>query len=149
MGGGGFAVVCVVLAVLMPWQVGLEEWLFRGYLMQGCGLWLGRRWAAVAVTGLAFGLLHGGNPEVARFGFWVAMPQYVVMGLVLGLVAVWDDGVELAFGLHLGNNVLSSVLVTHEAAALRTHALWVDTMPGMSENWDTLRASSTYFFRPC
>ena len=37
------------------------------------------------------------------------------MGLVLGTAAVLDDGVELAFGLHLANNLLSSIVVTHEA----------------------------------
>lgn len=132
---GPFAGMCAVLVLLMPFQVGFEEWVFRGYLMQGCALLFKRGWAAIAVTGVVFGLMHGANPEVAEFGFWVAMPQYIVMGLVLGTAAVLDDGVELAFGLHLANNLLSSIVVTHEASALQTHALFVDTQPSMSA-WD-------------
>ena len=81
---------------------------------------------------LAFGLLHGTNPEVDRFGFWVAMPQYILMGLLLGLVAIWDDGLELALGLHLANNVISSLVVTHDASALQTHALFKDMAPTAS-----------------
>ena len=132
---GPFAGMCAVLVLLMPFQVGFEEWVFRGYLMQGCALLFKRGWAAIAVTGVVFGLMHGANPEVEEFGFWVAMPQYIVMGLVLGTAAVLDDGVELAFGLHLANNLLSSIVVTHEASALQTHALFVDTQPSMSA-WD-------------
>ena len=132
---GPFAGMCVVLALLMPFQVGFEEWVFRGYLTQGCALLFKRGWAAIAVPGVVFGLMHWANPEVQEFGFWTAMPQYIVMGLVLSATAVLDDGVELAFGLHLANNVLSSIVVTHDAAALQTHALWCDMAPQMSA-WD-------------
>ena len=132
---GPFIGMCVVLVLLMPFQVGFEEWMFRGYLMQGCALLFKRGWAAIVATGVVFGLMHGANPEVAEFGFWVAMPQYIIMGLVLSAVAVLDDGVELAFGLHLANNILSSIVVTHDASALQTHALWRDMAPQMSP-WD-------------
>ena len=97
--------------------------------MQGSILLFKYRWVALLLTGFAFGLLHGSNPEVDRFGFWVAMPQYILMGLLLGLVAIWDDGLELALGLHLANNIISSLVVTHDASALQTHALFKDMAP--------------------
>jgi abortive infection protein len=74
---------------------------------------------------------------VERFGFWVAMPQYILMGLILGFVAIMDDGLELALGLHLSNNVISSIIVTHDSSALQTHALFLDTNPQAS-HVDTL-----------
>lgn len=132
---GPFLGMCVVLIIFMPFQVGFEEWVFRGYLMQGCALLFKRGWAAILVTGAIFGLMHWANPEVQEFGFWVAMPQYIIMGLVLSTIAVLDDGVELAFGLHLANNFLSSIIVSHDASALQTHALFRDLQPQISI-WD-------------
>ena len=127
-----FIMMCIVILIFIPFQVAFEEFIFRGYLMQGSILLFKYRWVALLLTGFAFGLLHGSNPEVDRFGFWVAMPQYILMGLLLGLVAIWDDGLELALGLHLANNVISSLVVTHDASALQTHALFKDMAPTAS-----------------
>ena len=127
-----FIMMCIVILIFIPFQVAFEEFIFRGYLMQGSILLFKYRWVALLLPGFAFGLLHGSNPEVDRFGFWVAMPQYILMGLLLGLVAIWDDGLELALGLHLANNVISSLVVTHDASALQTHALFKDMAPTAS-----------------
>lgn len=129
--------MCVVILIFIPFQVALEEFIFRGYLMQASVLLFKYRWVAVLLTGCIFGLLHSSNPEVDRFGFWIAMPQYILMGLILGLVAVMDDGLELALGLHLSNNALSSIIVTHDSSALQTHALFRDIAPQAS-HMDTL-----------
>jgi len=134
---GPFFAMCLVLLALLPFQVAFEEFIFRGYLLQACALLFRYRWIAVVITGLLFGLLHGSNPEVERFGFWIAMPQYVIIGLLFGYVTVKDDGLELALGIHFINNLLASILVTQEAAALQTHALFQDLAPTASL-WDTV-----------
>ena len=127
-----FFMMCIVILIFIPFQVAFEEFIFRGYLMQGSVLLFKYRWVALLITGCIFGLLHASNPEVERFGFWVAMPQYILMGLILGFVAIMDDGLELALGLHLSNNVISSIVVTHESSALQTHALFRDINPQAS-----------------
>lgn len=132
-----FIMMCIVILIFIPFQVAFEEFIFRGYLMQGSVLLFKYRWVALLLTGCAFGLLHATNPEIERFGFWVAMPQYILMGLILGFVAIMDDGVELALGLHLSNNVISSLIVTHDSSALQTHALFKDINPQASHT-DTL-----------
>ncbi|WP_040371988.1 CPBP family intramembrane glutamic endopeptidase [Butyricimonas synergistica] len=132
-----FFMMCIVIVIFIPFQVAFEEFIFRGYLMQGSILLFKYRWVALVLTGCTFGLLHASNPEVERFGFWVAMPQYILMGLILGFVAIMDDGLELALGLHLSNNVISSIIVTHDSSALQTHALFLDTDPQAS-HVDTL-----------
>ena len=132
-----FFMMCIVILIFIPFQVAFEEFIFRGYLMQGSVLLFKYRWVALLITGCIFGLLHASNPEVERFGFWVAMPQYILMGLILGFVAIMDDGLELALGLHLSNNVISSIVVTHESSALQTHALFRDINPQAS-HMDTL-----------
>lgn len=127
-----FFVMLLIILIFIPFQVGWEELLFRGYLMQGFARLFKYRWVPLLLTGIIFGLLHVANPEVEEFGFWVSMPQYIIMGLLLSYVAIKDDGMELALGLHLANNILSSVLVTHHASALQTHALFIETAPTSS-----------------
>ncbi|MDR1415224.1 MAG: CPBP family intramembrane metalloprotease [Odoribacteraceae bacterium] len=132
-----FLGTCLVLALLLPFQVACEECLCRGYLMQGFAALFKYRWIPLALTSLIFGLLHGLNPEVVKFGFWTMMPKYVLMGLLLGYVTIKDGGLELALGLHFINNLLSALLVTHESSALQTPALFVDVNP-VASHWETL-----------
>ena len=110
--------------IMIPIQTTSEEFLFRGYLTQGFAGWTKNRWLAILIPGLLFGLLHFSNPEVKEFGFLVSMSQYVFMGLLFGLVAVLDDGIELAMGMHAANNLFLSLFVTHSASAFQTDAVF-------------------------
>jgi membrane protease YdiL (CAAX protease family) len=127
-----FLGTCLVLIIFLPFQVAWEECLFRGYLMQGFAALFAYRWIPLVLTSVIFGLMHSANPEIDRFGFWITMPQYILMGLIIGYVTIKDGGIELALGLHLANNLLVSLLVTHEASALPTSALFIDTDPSIS-----------------
>jgi membrane protease YdiL (CAAX protease family) len=119
-----FIPLVLISIVFIPFQAGFEEVLFRGYLAQGFAAWTKSRWAVIIIPGLLFALMHGGNPEVEEFGFWTAMPQYVLLGLVLGLISTLDDGIETAIGAHVANNVFASVFVTYKSSALQTPALF-------------------------
>ena len=66
------------------------------------------------------------NPEVKEYGFWVVMPQYILFGLVFGLMAVLDDGIETAMGAHAANNIFIAIFVTAKASVLQTPALFVN-----------------------
>lgn len=127
-----FFILVVISLLLFPFQTSFEELLFRGYLMQWTALLFRYRWAAVVVTGVLFGLLHGANPEVEEFGVWIALPQYILMGLILGFVAVKDDGMELSLGLHVSNNILAAIMFTSDSSTLQTHALFKDLHPTAS-----------------
>ncbi|MDE6452283.1 MAG: CPBP family intramembrane metalloprotease [Odoribacter sp.] len=132
-----FFTLTVISLLLFPFQASFEELLFRGYLMQWAARILKYRWSAVLVTGILFGLMHGANPEMEKYGIWIALPQYILMGLILGYVTVKDDGTELALGLHAANNILAALTLTSDASALQTHALFRDLNPTAS--WtDTL-----------
>lgn len=132
-----FFLLVVISLTLFPFQTSFEELLFRGYLMQWSALLFKYRWVAVLLTGVLFGLLHGSNPEVEEFGMWIALPQYILMGLLLGYVAVKDDGTELSLGLHMSNNILAAITFTSDSSTLQTHALFKDLHPTAS--WiDTL-----------
>jgi membrane protease YdiL (CAAX protease family) len=118
-------ITIAVLAVLtIPFQAGFEELIFRGYLMQGFAVASRNRWLPAVVTSVLFGMMHGLNPEVKEYGFFALMPQYIFFGLVFGVLAMMDDGIELAIGAHTANNVFMSVFVTNEDAALQTPAMY-------------------------
>lgn len=132
-----FFIMVIISLLLFPFQTSFEELIFRGYLMQWSALLFKYRWVAILITGILFGLMHGVNPEVEEFGVWIALPQYILMGLILGFVAVLDDGLELALGLHMANNIVAAITFTSDASTLRTHALFKDLNP--SASWlDTL-----------
>lgn len=116
--------LALIALLLIPFQTSFEELLFRGYLMQGAGAWFRNKWMPLILTSLLFGLMHSFNPEVRDLGFWIMMPQYVIFGLVFGIMTVLDDGIELAMGAHAANNLFLSVFVTQESSALQTAALY-------------------------
>lgn len=114
----------IVALILIPFQAGFEELLFRGYLMQGLFRIVPRRWFPLIITSLVFGLMHSYNPEVMDYGFLTMMPHYLMFGFVFGVIAILDDGIEAAMGAHAANNFFLTVMVTHKSSALQTPAVF-------------------------
>jgi membrane protease YdiL (CAAX protease family) len=123
--------------LMIPIQTSYEELAFRGYLAQGIGRITKSRWMALLIPSILFGLMHLANPEVKEFGFWIMIPQYIMFGLIFGLVSILDDGIELALGMHAANNIFLSLTVTHSSSALQTSAIFsqkeVDPTYGLIE----------------
>ena len=117
-----FVILCAIVVVLIPLQTSFEEYLFRGYLMQGLAVTFKNRWLPLIITSVGFGLLHGLNPEVDKLGP-IMMVFYIGTGLVLGIMTLMDDGLELALGFHAANNMFTALLVTSDWSALQTDAL--------------------------
>ena len=120
-----FVPLVFISVLLMPFQTSFEEVMFRGYLSQGVAAWTRNRIAVVFIPAILFGMVHIFNPEIKEYGFWLTMPQYVIFGVVFGLITVLDDGIETAMGAHAANNIFLSVFVTFKASALQTPALFV------------------------
>lgn len=118
-----FFILLVISIVLFPFQIGFEEYLFRGYLMQQIGIIAKNRWTPLVITSVFFGLFHSANPEVAEMGFGV-MAFYIGTGLLLGIMTLMDEGMELALGFHLGNNLMAALLITSDFSALQTDAVF-------------------------
>ena len=116
-----FGILVVISLLLFPFQIGLEEYLFRGYMMQHLGVLLKNRWMPLCITSILFGVFHSANPEVGEMGYTI-MIFYIGTGLLLGIMTLMDDGLELALGFHLGNNLLAATLVTSGWSALQTDA---------------------------
>jgi membrane protease YdiL (CAAX protease family) len=116
--------VSLVAVVFIPFQATCEEVIFRGYLMQGFATIVRNRFFPLIMTSLFFGLLHSFNPEVDEFGFLTMMPQYVMFGLIFGIITILDDGIEASMGAHSANNIFLVIFVTHKSSALQTPALY-------------------------
>lgn len=119
-----FLPLLLITLLFIPLQTTCEEFLFRGYLTQGVAAWTKNRWLAVIIPAILFGLMHIANTEVSEYGFWVTMPQYIIFGLIFGLISVLDDGIELAMGMHAANNIFACLFVTFDASTLPTSALF-------------------------
>jgi len=119
-----FFTLIAVSVLLLPFQAGFEEVLFRGYLMQGFAKIFKYRWIPLLITALIFGSLHFFNPEVKEYGAAIAMPQYIWFGVFFGICALMDDGLELAWGVHAINNIFLSVFFTQDSSTFQTPALY-------------------------
>ncbi len=120
-----FPGLVLVSLLLLPVQTTFEEAVFRGYLMQGFGLWFRYRWLSLLLTSVLFGALHFMNPEILEFGALVMMGYYIGVGAVLGIATLMDEGTELAIGLHAATNIYGAVVVGYQGSALRTPALFM------------------------
>ncbi len=120
-----FIPLVIIAVLLIPFQTTFEEVMFRGYLAQGVAVWTRNRLWVVLIPAFLFGMMHVFNPEIEEYGFWLTMPQYIIIGLVYGLITVLDDGIEIAMGAHAANNIFLSVFLTFKASTLETPALFV------------------------
>ncbi|GAB1640735.1 hypothetical protein KRMM14A1259_11580 [Krasilnikovia sp. MM14-A1259] len=102
-GWGSLVASTLVLLVVVPPQAAAEEYLTRGWLLQGLGAWCRRPWLPIAVQALVFAALHGwGTP----WGF----ADLTAFGLIAGWLTVRTGGLEAAIALHLANNLLGTLL---------------------------------------
>lgn len=120
-----FLILTAIAILLVPLQTSFEEYLFRGYLMQGIGVLAKNKWVPLLITSVVFGMLHIANPEVEKLGY-VIMVYYIGTGLFLGIMTLMDDGMELALGFHAANNLFTALLVTADWTAFQTHSVLKD-----------------------
>jgi membrane protease YdiL (CAAX protease family) len=120
-----FLILVVLGAVLIPIQTSTEEYVFRGYLMQGFANLAQNRWFPLLMTSLIFGSMHVLNPEVSKMGY-VVMVYYIGTGFFLGIITLMDEGIELALGFHAANNFIGALLVTSDWSVFQTHSMFKD-----------------------
>ena len=120
-----FLILAVIAILMIPLQTSFEEYLFRGYLMQGIGVLAKNKWLPLLTTSFIFGGLHFFNPEVEKLGN-IVMIYYIGTGLFLGVITLMDEGLELALGFHAGNNLVAALLVTADWTVFQTNSILKD-----------------------
>ncbi len=120
-----FLILIAITILLIPLQTSFEEYLFRGYLMQGIGVLAKNKWLPLIITSVLFGSMHFANPEVDKLGN-IIMIYYIGTGFFLGIMTLMDEGMELALGFHAGNNIIAALLVTSDWAVFQTNSVLKD-----------------------
>ncbi|WP_338648324.1 CPBP family intramembrane glutamic endopeptidase [Flavobacterium sp. KS-LB2] len=120
-----FAILVVIGGLLIPVQTSSEEYIFRGYLMQGFANLAKNKWFPLLMTSVIFGGMHVFNPEVAKIGY-IILVYYIGTGLLLGIMTLMDEGMELALGFHAANNLVGALLVTSDWSAFQTNSIFKD-----------------------
>jgi len=121
-----FFTLVAIAIILIPVQTLFEEFFFRSYMTQGFGVMFNSKLAALLIPTILFGAMHLFNPEIAKLGYGIA-PFYFATGLLLGICTLMDEGIELAGGFHIANNLMIALLVTSDWGALQTESLYIDT----------------------
>ena len=120
-----FAILAGIGIFLIPIQTSSEEYVFRGYLMQGFANLAKNKWFPLLMTSVIFGGMHIFNPEVSKIGY-IILVYYIGTGLFLGVITLMDEGIELALGFHAANNLVGALLVTSDWSAFQTHSIFKD-----------------------
>ncbi|MGO4821185.1 MULTISPECIES: CPBP family intramembrane glutamic endopeptidase [unclassified Flavobacterium] len=120
-----FLILVVIGVILIPFQTSTEEYVFRGYLMQGFANLAKNKWFPLLMTSIIFGGMHLSNPEVTKLGN-IIFVYYIGTGLFLGIITLMDEGMELALGFHAANNLVSALLITSDWSAFQTHSIFKD-----------------------
>lgn len=122
--------------LFLPLQTAAEDLFFRSFLLQGFQRTFGKVWLSVLLSGILFGLMHAGNPEIEKLGNTVLL-YYIGTGVFLSLLTHMDDGMELGMGYHAANNIFASLIVTNNWQAFQTDALLIDHSSPVF-GWDSL-----------
>ena len=120
-----FLPLVLIALCLLPFQTAAEEIFVRGYLMQAVAIKSKSVALAILLPSLVFALLHGINPEVYKYGFWIMMTAYFTTALFFAVIAFQDNGLEIPIGFHTANNFLAAVFINYEGSALDTDALFI------------------------
>jgi len=124
---GGFLISLLLMVIFMPIQTGLEEVIFRGYLLQGLSQVFKNGYVPLIITSVLFGLAHMSNPEVRAYGWPIMLAYFVCFALFMGAITLLDEGLELAFGIHFANNIISSVLVNEPNSVIKSYSIFEST----------------------
>ncbi|MBI3244243.1 MAG: CPBP family intramembrane metalloprotease [Chloroflexi bacterium] len=118
-----FIPFAIASVILIPIQTTAEEFFFRGYLLQGFGLLIKNPVVLSLLSGFLFMLPHLANPEVA-VNFWLLVLFYFSFGTFLAWVSLKDNSLELALGVHAGNNLFTALFANYKGGALITPAVF-------------------------
>lgn len=121
---GQWLVLLLIALFYLPVQSSLEEFVFRGYLLQGIGINTNSRLIALISTSVLFALPHSFNPEIEQFGLLPMFTYYILAGFILGIIVIMDDRLELALGVHAATNFIGASIIGYEGSILQTDTLF-------------------------
>lgn len=124
-----FFPLLVISFIIFPIQTAFEEFLFRGYLLQGFGvLTKSRIWACI-LSSLIFTSLHFLNPEAQLTGIIRATLNYGILAFFLSVITILDDGFEVAWGIHAIQNIYVVTIWNAKISSIPSDSLFCIDSP--------------------
>jgi uncharacterized protein len=108
-----FILLIIVALLAVPIQASFEEVFFRGYLLQGTSLLFKKPVWALILTSIFFASMH------FTYGSLFVLNMFII-GITLGIIALVDNGIEIAVGVHIINNIYLNVIHSSPDAGLGT-----------------------------
>ena len=106
-----FGILLLITILGIPIQASFEEIFFRGYLMQGFGLLTKKPIIPLLATSILFAILHGANGVNSLINVFIVL-QILIVGLMLGIIALGENRIETAMGVHIANNMFAFLIVS-------------------------------------
>ncbi len=110
--------------LLTPIQTTAEEWMFRGYLLQGMGKITRNKPILIVLSGILFAVPHFLNPEM-QINFVLLALYYFSFGAFLTWMTLRYQSLELALGVHAANNLFAVIIANYEGSALPSPAIFM------------------------
>lgn len=98
-GWSGFVPALLIIVLLVPFQAAVEEYMFRGWLVQAFGTRLQSPVWGIVIGSVIFASLHGYS--------WVGLIDVFSFGVVMGFIAVRTGGLEAPIAMHVINNMMA------------------------------------------
>lgn len=99
--------------ILILFQAGAEEVLFRGYILRLSWARGGRFWWAIFIPSFIFGLGHF-SPSEFGGNAWFYVLNTTVSGVILCAITVFRGNLGAAFGLHFGVNAFGMLILSNK-----------------------------------
>ncbi len=112
-----FIYLLIISLLVFPIQASFEEIFFRGYLMQGFGLLSKKPVVPLILTTLIFGLVHFYNGTTLEMSINI-VASALIIGLMLGIIVLGDNGLETAIGVHISNNMFIALFLNSPDSGL-------------------------------
>ncbi len=112
-----FMYLLIISLLVFPIQASFEEIFFRGYLMQGFGLLSKKPVVPLIITTLIFGLIHFYNGTNLVMSITIVLSA-LILGLMLGIIALGENGIETAMGAHIANNMFVALILNSSDSGL-------------------------------
>jgi membrane protease YdiL (CAAX protease family) len=104
-------VYLIILSLLVfPLQASFEEIFFRGYLMQGISLIFKKPVVSLVLTTVIFASIHYFNGSSVSNSISIVISA-MILGLMLGVIVLGENGLETAVGVHIANNFFVAVVL--------------------------------------
>ncbi|MBZ2164816.1 CPBP family intramembrane glutamic endopeptidase [Methanobacterium spitsbergense] len=112
-----FIVLLFLSILIFPLQASFEEIFFRGYLMQAVGLITKKPVIPLIITTLIFGLIHFNNGTDFTMSISIVISALII-GLMLGIIVLGENGLETAMGVHIANNIYVALILNSSNSGL-------------------------------